>query len=83
MARRLSEPNQYGGTTDHTDEIKALLLKAGEAAESDNNQLAIEIFLAAELLESHDQTGISLDDWATARRFVEHHLGSEILPNLV
>lgn len=37
--------------------------------------------LAADLLELHDRTGISLDDWETARTFVENLTGSSVAPN--
>lgn len=49
------------------------------AAQCPRRERRITIRLAAELLEAHDDTGISLDAWPTAREFVEHHLGSSVL----
>ena len=46
-------------------------------------RLVIQLNLAADLLEAHDQTGISLDDWVWARRFVEEFIGINVLPNCV
>lgn len=37
--------------------------------------------LAADLLDLHKRTGISLDNWDAARRFVEHHTGEQVVPN--
>lgn len=79
MARRLSEPNGYGGTTDHDEEIRRLRTIESRTAGPER----LNIRLAAELLEAHDQTGISLDDWPTARRFVESYTDSPVMPNLV
>ena len=78
MARRLDEPNRYGGTTDHSEEIAELRAMAAEAEERES---FVMINLAADLLEAHDQTGISLDDWPYARQFVEQILTEPILPN--
>lgn len=39
--------------------------------------------LAADLLEMHDATGISLDNWPAARTFVEHLIGRPITENHV
>ena len=77
MPRRLSSPNEYGGTTDHSDYIEAFRVMA----EASDGLDAIELRLAADLLEAHDQTGISLDDWPNARRFVEVLTGVTVIPN--
>ena len=37
--------------------------------------------LAADLLELHNATGISLDDWDSARRFVQAFTGDAVAPN--
>lgn len=66
----------WGPTTDHTDEIALLHGRAGTTRDP-IEQMTIR--LAAELLEAHDDTGVSLDHWETARDFVEHHLGRPIL----
>jgi hypothetical protein len=39
--------------------------------------------VAAELLQSHDETGCSLDRWGPCRALVELLLGHEILENHV
>lgn len=94
MARRLDKPNQYGGTTDHSDEIAELRRMAKEVLDegdsiSDDGEFTdsrggyVTLMLAADLLEAHDQTGISLDDWPYAREFVEGLLERPIIPNLV
>lgn len=77
MPRRLDQPNRYGGTTDHSDVIEVLRL-LGDIA---HGMEGIELRLAADLLEAHDQTGISLDDWPNARRFVEVLSGVDVIPN--
>jgi hypothetical protein len=41
----------------------------------------LPLTLAADLLESHDETGISLYNWKAAREFVERQLGQPILPS--
>lgn len=41
----------------------------------------LSYLLAADLLEAHDETGISLDDWAVARTFVETLLDRPVLSN--
>ena len=37
--------------------------------------------LASDLLELHNATGISLDNWAGARRFVQAFTGDAVAPN--
>lgn len=81
MARRLSGGPEDGfRTTSHDAEIAQLNWTADQCTDRDE-MLAWR--LAAELLSSHDMTGISLDDWPTARQFVERKLGKPILPNLI
>lgn len=74
-----------GGTTDHSMEVDALRAKAREltsATDTENPSSAgvwlvgeaNAYFLAADLLELHDRTGISLDDWTAAREFVERRM---------
>lgn len=46
--------------TDHSKTIKAL-----------REEHSINCELAADLLEMHDNTGLSLDNWGNARVFVE------------
>lgn len=94
MARYLDKPNASGGTTDHAEEIVELRAMAAEAlADSDSMSdegvftdgrlTYLTLNLAADLLEAHDQTGISLDDWPYARQLVEALLESPVLPNCV
>jgi ATP/maltotriose-dependent transcriptional regulator MalT len=68
-------------TTDHSVEIAETLSNANRIGADPLDALCSR--LAAELLQSHDETGLSLDDWPTARRFVEHFTGVPVLPNLV
>lgn len=75
MARRIEHP-WWGSTTDHRDEIEALHVLASRSRDADQR---VCLRLAAELLEAHDDTGISLDHWATAREFVESRLGKSAL----
>jgi hypothetical protein len=66
--------------TDHSEEIVAARARADRA----NSILErTEILAACALLECHDATGISLDDWLPVREFVESTLGFVILENHV
>ena len=56
--------------TDHSEDIARL-------RESD----AVEIQVAADLLELHDWTSLSLDDWHTARTWVESLMGHPLEEN--
>lgn len=81
MSRRLSGgPEVHYRTTDHAEEIAELW---ANSTKQDDKLRMVDFMLAAELLQAHDDTGISLDDWPTARQFVERHLGQDILPNLI
>lgn len=80
MPVKLKEPNAYGGVTDHGDVIAVLRTRAGSAV-SEGDKIALH--LAADLLTAHDQSGISLDDWPWARRFVEMWGQQPVLPNSV
>lgn len=81
MARRLpGDAEHHFRTTCHKDEVAELEALADQQSDRDE-KLAYR--LAAELLSAHDDTGISLDDWPTARQFVERRLGKPILPNLI
>ncbi len=77
MARRLSFGPENCRTTDHAVEIAWLRLPR----EDDSFMDALMRELAADLLEAHDDTGISLDDWLPARLFVELLLDKKILIN--
>lgn len=71
------------GRPDHTAEITRLRLGGAHvngqpyvknAAEADAD------LLAADLLEMHDQTGISLDHWDNAQRFIARRLHANGIP---
>lgn len=64
--------------SDHSKEIAQLRRQAGAATES---QDALVFAVAAELLQAHDQTGISLDDWLAPRLLVERLIGGPIIEN--
>lgn len=64
-------------TTNHAGHIYALRERMRDA----ENPNALEDGLAADLLELHDRTGISLDNWDTARMFVERQIGASIQKN--
>ena len=79
--RRLSGSAEIGfRSTDHSGEIAWLRLQAVEA---DDRQDELMYLVAAELLQSHDETGCSLDNWEPCRAFVELLLGHGILENYV
>ena len=65
-------------STDHSGEIAWLRLQAVTAGVL-RDELAF--LVAAELLQSHDETGCSLDHWEPCRSFVELMLGRNILEN--
>lgn len=75
MARRLDKPNATGGNTDHGEEVARLR----ERAKSKERYDQLVYLLAADLLESHDQSGIALDNWGPARDLVELLIGDEII----
>lgn len=75
MARRLERPNRHGGVTDHTEEIANLRRRAVRKERYDE----LVYLVAAELLEAHDESGITLDNWKAARDLVELLIGSEII----
>lgn len=65
--------------TDHSADILRLLKGIDIATPLTDDRLAD--YLAADLLEAHDATGISLDAWDSARQFVERRIGHTITPN--
>lgn len=66
--------------TDHSEAICKLRQVAMEQmAEGSLEQLAH--LTAADLLEAHDETGISLDNWAAARALVEYCMERRITEN--
>ena len=67
-------------STDHSGEVAWLRLQAVTAQD---RQGELAYLVAAELLQSHDETGSSLDHWAPCRALVELLLGHEILENYV
>lgn len=75
MSRKLDKPNASGGNTDHSGEIIWLREKAKYKERYD----ALVWELAADLLEAHDESGIALDDWKSARDLVEMLIGEPII----
>ena len=64
--------------TDHSADINRL---RAEAHGTDNRGSRLVLFTAADLLEIHDDTGISLDEWPAARLLVESLIGHPITEN--
>lgn len=75
MSRRLDKPNASGGTTDHSQEIARLRVRSRVKEQYD--RLVYQV--AADLLEMHDSSGCSLDNWPAARALVELLIGDEIV----
>lgn len=75
MGRRLDKPNASGGTTDHSELVARLRVRSRQKERYD--QIVYE--LAADLLEMHDSSACSLDNWKPARDLVELLVGEEIL----
>jgi hypothetical protein len=79
MANELPGGEEFSyRTTDHSQEIAELREK--------KPYYGIEIHrlvyaTCAELLQAHDETGISLDDWEAPRLLIETVLGKPILEN--
>lgn len=73
--------------TDHSGSIAQLRsvadLHLEEPSTEHSKQHALNLQLAADLLELHDDTGISLDAWDSARQFVERYIGASIQENHV
>lgn len=81
------------GTTDHRHAIdilrrqrdhriaRALDMTETPQTRADAGDQANCFALAADLLECHDQTGISLDNWPSARAFVERRIEGPIVEN--
>lgn len=78
MARRLpgGEAFHYR-RSDHSAEIADLRTQVGDGTVLE----ALTRAVAADLLQAHDETGISLDDWLSARLLVELLIGKPILEN--
>lgn len=79
MGQRLPRPNRSGGVTDHGAEVMRLRERAKKKERYDQ----LVYLLAADLLEAHDESGISLDDWPSARSLVELLIGDEIVESRV
>ncbi len=77
MARHLSGgPEDYGRTTDHTDEI-ATLRRMADVRHEHYDRLVL--LTAAELLRLHDDGAIVLDQWREPRALIELLLKAPIL----
>jgi len=78
MARRLPGGKAFHyRKSDHSAEIAQLRDHVGEGTRFE----ALTWAVAADLLQAHDETGISLDDWLSARLLVELLIGQPILKN--
>lgn len=75
--------------TDHSEQIKNLRQTGEVIARSEGgdtgalHERVLMFEAAAALLEVHDTTGISLDNWKGPREFVEMMLGEPIQENHV
>lgn len=78
MAKRLPGGEAFGyRRSDHSEEIAELRTQVGDGTVVE----ALTRALAADLLQGHDETGISLDEWLSARLLVECLIGKPILEN--
>lgn len=78
MATRLPGGPEYGfRTTDHSSEIRELRQLATLGFLSPLESAGL--LAAADLLQAHDETGISLDDWYGPGRLVTLALGRPFL----
>lgn len=66
---------------DHEDVVARLRDQCRSDTSPDLTMFEVCTLLAADLLEAHDDTGISLDNWIAAREFVERHIGRTIYEN--
>lgn len=66
--------------TDHSDDISALRRKA---VDERDEVRALVLGTAADILELHDETALSLDKWENARSLVESLIGHPINENEV
>ena len=66
-------------TTDHSVAINRLRTAATDGTTSPFSGLVYQV--AADLLEIHDQTGISLDNWRSARTLVEILMAAPLQEN--
>lgn len=64
--------------TDHSATIKNLRELSGQVLDYDE---AGDLTVAADLLELHDRQSLSLDEWDSAREFVERRAGITVEKN--
>lgn len=67
--------------TDHSVEIAHMRQIANVNKDGFQRIDVLSILVACDLLEGHDDTGLSLDNWVPVREFVETIFGFEILEN--
>lgn len=67
--------------TDHSDDVARLRASCPPDTTPVLTDEQVATLLAADLLEAHDDTGISLDHWIAAREFVERHIGRTLQEN--
>jgi len=78
MARRLPGGEAFNyRRSDHAAEIAQLRTQVEGGTLLEELTKAV----AADLLQAHDETGISLDEWLSARLLVELLIGKPILEN--
>jgi hypothetical protein len=84
------EPQPGGGTTSHEVEIAMLRYEATKYRDLLKDHptpghllQAVAREAAAALLETHDTSGISLDEWKGPRELVEFFIGESFLENHV
>lgn len=86
-ARKVFPTTSTPNRPDHSAEIarlrsiEAVYARLGDHITSLERTIGLAHATAADLLEIHDATGISLDAWTSARNLVEHLLGEPIQGN--
>lgn len=72
MGTKLAGRNDSGGTTDHSTDIELLRNAAAQWKTGEQDSMAFAMYsCAADLLEDHDRSGISLNYWDGPRALVE------------
>ena len=74
MAIKLQDPTKSGGTTNHHEEIKGLRATAKVHEENGLLTTAVIYKAAASLLEVHDDSGISLENFGAVGDLVNFAL---------
>lgn len=86
-ARKVHPTMDVATRVDHSEQIARLrsietvYARLGTDITSTERTIGLAYATAADLLEIHDATGISLDNWTFARNLVEHLLDEPIKEN--